>query len=115
MKILVSAMFGLVSAVLLAVLAGLVVGGGAHGAPISLWTFLLGWLGSILLFAATPTLKRSTGRACLTIALESFGAITIALGVFGFFLGLVFVVAVYFLLRGERGGSAVPSAAPAAS
>jgi len=108
-------MFGLVSAVLLAVLAGLVMGGGTLGATISFWTFLLGWLGSTLLFAATPTLNRSSGRACLAIALESFGAITIALGLFGFFLGLVFVAAVYFLLRGERGESVVPSAAPAAS
>jgi hypothetical protein len=135
MKILLSVLFGLVSAILLAILVGLVVGGGTTGGQISFWTFLVGWVASTVFFARASTLKRAAARACLTVGLESFalpvagivfslivsatfyptsgtsearagaamgaalggGIVTIALGIFGFFFGLVFIVAAYFL------------------
>jgi hypothetical protein len=137
MKILVSVLLATISAILLAVLGGLVVGGGSQAGHVSLWLMLLGWIASLILFVMAPTVRRAAGRACLTIGLESFalpvagmifsmvvaaksyptsgsqaaqsgaalgaiiggGAVTVALGIFGFFFGLFFVVAAYFLLK----------------
>jgi hypothetical protein len=71
-KAVVGISLGALSGALWALLSRLIVGGGRLGAEVSVMALIVGWIGSAVLFARGASPKKAAGRACLTIALQTF-------------------------------------------